>query len=75
MAVLLASGMGLPVSTSHCLVGSVVGIGIVEHYVAPESTPISLSVLKKIVLGWVVTIPLAMLVSILIFLPLQASFK
>ena len=30
MSVLGSSALGLPVSTSHCLVGSVVGIGIVQ---------------------------------------------
>merc|ERR1711964_926531 len=58
VAVLCASALGLPVSTSHCLVGAVIGIGVVQKYMTPEATPLSLAVLKKIVLGWAVTIPL-----------------
>jgi inorganic phosphate transporter, PiT family len=52
--VLLASSMGLPVSTSHALVGSVVGIGLVQN---ARSLP--LKTLGSVVLAWVVTIPVA----------------
>ena len=72
---LLSSAMGLPVSTSHCLVGSVIGIGICQKCMNPDESSLNFSVLKKIVLGWAVTIPLAMFVSVVIFLPLRPVFE
>ena len=75
VAVLLSSAMGLPVSTSHCLVGSVIGIGICQKCMKPEESSLNLAVLKKIVLGWAVTIPLAMGVAVCIFLPLRPVFE
>ena len=35
MAVLLSTTIGLPVSTSHCLVGALIGTGIAGKYAAP----------------------------------------
>ncbi len=51
--ILLASRAGLPVSTSHALVGAVVGIGLVQQ------VAIRLQTLRSVLLAWVVTIPLA----------------
>ena len=58
--------LGLAVSTSHCLVGAVIGVGIVGRLVG-EDSELNVSMLKKIVVGWAATIPLAMLVSVLAF--------
>ncbi|MDL5052212.1 inorganic phosphate transporter [Oscillatoria laete-virens NRMC-F 0139] len=55
--ILLASRVGLPVSTSHALVGAVVGIGLVQRHL--DRTPLSLQTLKGIGLAWIVTIPIA----------------
>ncbi len=63
--VLLASRMGLPVSTSHALVGGVVGIGLAQM------TTISLSTLRSIGVAWVVTIPLSALLSGIVFIMLR----
>lgn len=35
---------------------------------------LDISVLKRIVMGWVATIPLAMAVAVLVFLPLREIF-
>lgn len=51
--VLVASRIGLPVSTSHALVGAVVGIGL-----AQRSSQIHWSIVRQIGLAWVGTIPL-----------------
>ncbi|WP_009634403.1 inorganic phosphate transporter [Synechocystis sp. PCC 7509] len=56
--ILLASRLGLPVSTSHALVGGVVGIGLVQNYKS-----IQFSTLKNIALAWVVTIPISAALS------------
>jgi inorganic phosphate transporter, PiT family len=52
VTVLVASQLGLPVSTSHAIIGSVVGIGLVRG-------DVQLGTLRGIALAWVVTIPIA----------------
>lgn len=51
--VLIASRVGLPVSTSHALVGAVVGIGLSQR-----NSQIHWSMVRQIGLAWVGTIPL-----------------
>ncbi|MEM7557301.1 MAG: inorganic phosphate transporter [Cyanobacteria bacterium P01_A01_bin.84] len=60
--VLLASRLGLPVSTSHALVGGVVGVGFIKN---PQS--IQLKTLKNIALAWIITIPVSAALSVVIF--------
>jgi inorganic phosphate transporter, PiT family len=60
--ILIASRMGLPVSTSHALVGAVIGVGIVKNW-----RDVRLDTLKSIGLAWIVTIPIASLLSAAIF--------
>ena len=52
--VLLASRLGLPVSTSHALVGAVVGVGIVKGWKS-----VGFQTLLSIGSAWLVTIPIA----------------
>jgi inorganic phosphate transporter, PiT family len=67
--ILIASRFGLPVSTSHALVGAVVGVGAVKNW-----HDLSLSTLKSIGLAWIVTIPIATLLSAGIFTMLRYFF-
>ncbi|WP_147820078.1 inorganic phosphate transporter [Salidesulfovibrio onnuriiensis] len=60
--VLVASNLGLPVSTTHAAVGAVVGVGIARGFGA-----VDFRVLGKIVFYWVLTVPIAAFTSILIF--------
>jgi inorganic phosphate transporter, PiT family len=60
VTVLVASQLGFPVSTSHAIIGSVVGIGLVQGGV--QFKP-----LRAIALAWVVTIPIAASLTALIF--------
>ncbi|VXD19534.1 inorganic phosphate transporter [Planktothrix paucivesiculata] len=60
--VLLASRLGLPVSTSHALVGGVVGIGLVQG-----GKEVRLETLRSIALAWVVTVPSAAIMSGILF--------
>lgn len=60
--ILLASKFGLPISTTHALVGSVFGVGMARGLKA-----LNLQILKEIVVSWIVTIPLCALLSILCF--------
>ncbi len=67
--ILIASSQGLPVSTSHALVGAVVGVGAVKNW-----RSLSLDTLKSIGLAWVVTIPIATLLGAAIFTLLRYFF-
>lgn len=60
--VLVASKLGLPVSTTHAAVGAVTGVGLARGFKAVDFT-----VLGKIVVYWVLTVPIAALTSIIIF--------
>jgi PiT family inorganic phosphate transporter len=52
--ILVASRLGLPVSTSHALVGGVVGVGLVQGLKS-----IQLKTVRSIALTWLITIPIA----------------
>jgi inorganic phosphate transporter, PiT family len=54
MTVLLASQVGLPVSTSHALVGGVVGVGM-----ARDRASVDGAVLRQVGSVWIATIPMA----------------
>jgi PiT family inorganic phosphate transporter len=65
--VLVASKLGLPVSTSHTVVGAVIGVGLARGLEA-----VDLSVIKKIVVSWLLTVPVAATTSAVIFICLRA---
>ncbi len=66
--VLVASRLGLPVSTSHALVGGVVGVGIVRSLLeGKKHLEVSRETLQGILWAWVVTVPVAAGLSALIF--------
>jgi PiT family inorganic phosphate transporter len=67
--ILLASRFGLPVSTSHALVGGVVGIGLVQ-----DLKSIKFSTLRGIAVAWVVTVPASAGLSAGIFKVLNMLF-
>lgn len=67
--VLLASRMGLPVSTTHVLVGAVVGVGFAQGMAA-----LNLRTLRNIAVSWLATVPAAAAVAAALFLALRASF-
>ena len=60
--ILIASRIGLPVSTSHALVGSVIGIGL-----ASRDRDVRWDTIKSVVLAWVVTLPIAAILGATIF--------
>jgi PiT family inorganic phosphate transporter len=67
--ILLASRFGLPVSTSHALVGGVVGIGLIQNW-----RNVRFQTLKSIALAWIITIPIAAGLGALIFVCLRLLF-
>ncbi len=60
--VLLASKLGLPVSTSHAAVGGVMGVGLARGIEA-----VNFSIVFRIMIYWVLTVPVAALTSMVIF--------
>ena len=59
LTVVIASQLDMPVSTTHTLVGAVIGIGLVEGV-----STINFNSVRTIVLSWVVTLPAGALLSI-----------
>jgi len=66
--VLVCSKMGLPISTSHTLVGSVIGVGLARGIAA-----LNLRVILSIVNSWLITIPATAVVTVLIYLVLKMA--
>merc|ERR1719262_496143 len=73
VAVLGSSSLGLPVSTSHCLVGAVVGIGVFQSIT--KTGGVNMKVLSRIFLAWGVTIPIAMTISVMLFYPFKHFYE
>jgi len=65
--IVFASGTGMPVSTTHALVGAVLGVGMARGFSA-----IDLRVVGRIFLSWIVTIPAGALLSIGFYFVLKA---
>ena len=68
--VVLASGTGLPISTTHTLVGAVLGVGLARGLSA-----IDLSVVGRIIISWVITLPIGAGLSIIFFFTLKGIFS
>lgn len=64
-----ASGLGLPVSTTHTLVGAILGVGMARGIAA-----LNLRVIGKIFTSWVITLPVGAVLSIIYFFILSAFF-
>ncbi len=64
--VMIASKMGLPVSTTHAAVGGVMGVGLARGIEA-----VNFRIIFQIILYWVLTVPAAAITSIVIFKILQ----
>lgn len=67
--VVIASGTGLPISTTQTLVGAVLGVGLARGVSA-----LNLGIVRNIVVSWIVTLPAGALLSIIFFYLLKAAF-
>jgi len=62
--VLLASMLGIPVSSTHILIGAVLGIGLVNAQA-------NWALMKPIALAWIITLPASAILSSIFFLVLS----
>ncbi len=67
--VVLASRTGLPVSTTHILVGSVLGVGLARGIGA-----LDLRVVMNIIISWLVTLPAGAIMAMMFFFLLKGIF-
>lgn len=58
-----ASSFGIPVSTTHTITGSIIGVGSIQNFSA-----VKWGVAKNIVIAWILTIPLSALFSIITYM-------
>lgn len=70
MSLLLATFIGAPVSTTHVVVGSIMGVGAADEY-----KMVHWGIAKEIILAWFITIPLSAVVSALIYSLFNVIFK
>jgi phosphate/sulfate permease len=71
LVILMASilPIGLPVSTTHTLVGAVLGVGLARGFGSLNS-----SVMKNIVASWIVTVPVGAFLAIVFYYILKFLF-
>ena len=69
VTILFASRLGMPISTTHTLVGSVIGVGLARGIEA-----LDLTTTRYIITSWIVTIPAGALITIAIYYLIKAIF-
>lgn len=67
--ILLASKLGLPISTTHTLIGAILGVGLARGIGA-----LNLGVLKDIAAAWIITIPAGAIFTIIVYFILKPIF-
>ncbi|KRX10125.1 hypothetical protein PPERSA_08528 [Pseudocohnilembus persalinus] len=72
-AILISTLIGMPVSTSHCAIGSILGSTMAE-FISKEPYQFSINQLKKIIASWIYTIPFVCIISVLFFYALKAIY-
>jgi len=69
VTIVLASGIGLPISTTHTLVGGVLGVGLARGIGALNG-----DVIKTIFMSWIVTLPAGAGLAIFFFFTFKGMF-
>jgi len=70
ITIVLASKLGLPISTTHVIVGAVLGVGFARGIGA-----INLYTCRDILISWIVTVPAGAILSVVFFYCLKAIFS
>ncbi len=60
--ILIASRLGMPISTTHTLVGAVIGVGFARGIEA-----LNLAMIRDIIVTWIVTVPAGAFLAVLFF--------
>ena len=68
--VVLASGTGIPISTTHALVGAVLGVGL-----ARGISSINAGVVGRIITSWIITLPVGAGLSVVFFYVFKSIFS
>jgi PiT family inorganic phosphate transporter len=69
-SIILATGAGIPVSTTHTITGAIVGVGAVRRLSA-----VRWGVARTVVWAWVLTIPLSAIIAALCFWIVEAIYS
>ena len=69
ITVVIASGTGIPISTTHTLVGAVLGVGFARGISA-----LNLRMIGSIFMSWIITLPAGGILAIIFFYILSAIF-
>jgi PiT family inorganic phosphate transporter len=64
--IVVASGTGIPISTTHTLVGAVLGVGMARGIAA-----INLTVVRDIFMSWIITVPAGAILSVIFYFALR----
>ena len=67
--VVVASGTGLPISTTHTLVGAVLGVGIARGIGA-----LNMGVIRSIFMSWIITLPAGAALAVVFYFVLRFVF-
>lgn len=68
--IMIASGLGLPVSTTQTMVGSILGVGLARGFLA-----LNLTVIRSIFLSWMITLPAGAMLSSVFFYLLSSLYR
>jgi PiT family inorganic phosphate transporter len=68
--VILASATGIPVSTTHTLVGGVLGVGLARGIGA-----LNLGVIRTVFMSWIITLPAGAILSVVFYYVLTNSLS
>ena len=66
--IVTCSALGMPISTTHVLVGAVLGVGLARGIGA-----LNLSTIRDIIMSWVVTLPAGATIAVFVFQVLRLT--